>query len=456
MDILSPLKTYYKNSERSCIVLKDLDFVRSNIIFPIHYTQTHSFRQIFSIVCLWYIAVMRILFVADGRSPTTLSWLQYWIESGYQTHLISTFPCEPPPGLSSFKVLPVAFSGIGRGHTGTTSRLTGGYRFIARFRNPLRYIRYLLGPLNLLPHQTRFRSLVENIQPDLIHAMRIPFEGMLASITPTDIPLVISIWGNDLTLHARGSFLMGNLTRRTLKRANGLIADTARDLRLAMELGFPAERPTLIVPGGGGIHLNDMNPASDAGILPETLPDVPIVVNPRGQRPGSLRQDIFFQSIPLVLNRIPQALFICPPLAGDEESEHWVELLGIKKNIHLWPRLNRSQMWNLYHKARVFVSPSIHDGTPNSLLEAMACGCFPVVGDIESMREWIRPGVNGLLIDSKSPHSLADGIITALENPALCTVAKKENASIIADRAEYQRCMAMTEAFYNELGKGNS
>jgi glycosyltransferase involved in cell wall biosynthesis len=29
----------------------------------------------------------------------------------------------------------------------------------------------------------------------------------------------------------------------------------------------------------------------------------------------------------------------------------------------------------------------------------MACGCYPVVGDIESLREWITPGVNGSLID---------------------------------------------------------
>ena len=113
-------------------------------------------------------------------------------------------------------------------------------------------------------------------------------------------------------------------------------------------------------------------------------------------------------------------------------------------------------MWVLFKKARVFVSPSIHDGTPNSLLEAMACGCFPVVGNIESMREWVTSGVNGLLIDASSPPSLANGIIAALENPALCVGAKKENALIIAERAGYQRCMAMTEAFYQRFAGDSS
>jgi hypothetical protein len=248
---------------------------------------------------------------------------------------------------------------------------------------------------------------------------------------------------------------MARLTRRTLYRADGLIADTARDIRLGHEWGFATNRPTLVVPGAGGIRFNEIETVSMPGTLPEELPDVPIVVNPRGQRPGSLQQDAFFQSIPLVLEKIPQVLFICPPLAGDVVSEHWVELLGIRPNTRLWPRLDRAQMWILFKKARVFVSPSIHDGTPNSLLEAMACGCFPVVGNIESMQEWITPGVNGLLVDGASPRALADGIIAALENPALCATAKIENARIIAERATYQHCMAMAEAFYQKVGRGN-
>ncbi len=398
---------------------------------------------------------MRLLFVADGRSPTALSWLRHWIETGHQTHLVSTFPCDPPPGLASFHILPVAFGGMAREQSNHTmgSTHTGG--FVGRIRRFLLPLRYTLGPLSLPPHQSRFRTLVEEIRPDLVHALRIPFEGMLATATPTGIPLVVSIWGNDLTLHAHGSILMARFTRRTVRRADGLIADATRDIRLGHEWGFATDRPTLVVPGAGGIRLDEIEAAARSGILPEDLPDVPIVVNPRGQRPGSLRQDIFFQSIPLVLEKFPEALFICPPLAGDKESDRWIESLGIRSNAKLWPRLDRAQMWALFKKARVFVSPSIHDGTPNSLLEAIACGCFPVVGNIESMKEWVTPGVNGLLVDAASPRSLADGIIAALENPALCATAKNENAQIIAKRADYRRCMAMTEAFYQKVVTGN-
>ena len=404
---------------------------------------------------LWYIAPMRLVFVADGRSPTTLSWLTHWIESGYETHLISTFPSIPSHGLASFHILPVAFGRLAGGKSigvpGSLS-ISGS---MGRHRNLLRRLRYVLGPLSLPSQKTRFQALIKDIHPDIVHALRIPFEGMLASATPMGVPLVVSIWGNDITLHASGSVLMAQHTRRTLRRADGLIADTIRDIRLGKEWGFANDEYTLVVPGAGGIRLDEIEASSSQGILPEELPAVPIVVNPRGQRPGSLRQDVFFQSIPLVLGKIPNTLFVCPQLAGDEEANHWVNKLGIGPNTKLWPRLEQAQMWKLYKKAQVFASPSIHDGTPNSLLEAMACGCFPVVGDIESMQDWVKQGINGLLVDATSPRAMADGIITALENQTLRENARKENIRIIAERAEYRRCMAMTDSFYQKISRGN-
>ena len=379
---------------------------------------------------------MRLLFIADGRSPTTRSWVNHWIGTGHQTHLVSTFPSDPLPGLESFHILPVAFGRMGSRQSGFKAGLSKKRNIIGRFRNLLRPLRYTLGPLSLPYYQMRLRTLAREIHPDIIHALRIPFEGMLASATPGGIPLVVSIWGNDITLHAHGSILMAGLTHRTLRRADGLIADTARDIRLGHEWGFRADRPTLIVPGAGGIRLEEIEAASVAETLPEELPDFPIVVNPRGQRPGSLRQDVFFQSIPLVLEKIPKVLFICTQLAGDAEIERLVKSLGISSNTKLWPRLERAQILALLKKAQVFVSPSIHDGTPNSLLEAMACGCLPVVGNIESMQEWVTQGVNGLLVDANSPRALADGIIAALENTNLRVTARIENARIIAERAD--------------------
>ncbi len=394
---------------------------------------------------------MRLLFVADGRSPITRSWLQAWIDGGDEVHLITTFPCERPAGLASFHLLPVAFGGMGGGQAGEVSDRQASGGWVRRFRGGLRPLRYLLGPLSLRRYQTRFLPLVTAIAPDLVHALRIPFEGMLAAATPAGVPLVVSIWGNDITLHAHGSPLMAAWTRRTLRRARGLMADAERDLRLGKEWGFCG--PALVVPGAGGIRLDEIHQAAaSAGALPEAIPGgAALVVNPRGSRPGSLRNDVFFRAIPRVLEKVPSAYFVCPPLAGDAEAAGWVSRLGIAARTRLWPRLTQPQLWALFSKTQVYVSPSVHDGTPNSLLEAMACGCFPVVGEVESLREWVTPGVNGLFADATDPQALAEALVTALSDPKLRLGASKENARLIAGRADYRHCMAQAKAFYREM-----
>ncbi len=129
----------------------------------------------------------------------------------------------------------------------------------------------------------------------------------------------------------------------------------------------------------------------------------------------------------------------------------WLDELHIAGNVDLLPVQSRPQMAELFRRSRLAVSPSTHDGTPNTLLEAMACGCVPVAGDLESLREWITPGQNGLLVDPNDPQSIAQGILTALEDEALQQRARSLNAELIAGRAEHDQVMRSAQAFYRSL-----
>ena len=108
-------------------------------------------------------------------------------------------------------------------------------------------------------------------------------------------------------------------------------------------------------------------------------------------------------------------------------------------------------MAELFRRCRLLVSPSVHDGTPNTLLEAMACGCVPVAFDGESLREWIVPGLNGLLVEPDNPDALAQAILLALKKSDLQRRARAYNARLIAERASYPRTMSQAEDFYREL-----
>jgi len=399
-----------------------------------------------------------ILLIADGRSPTALSWIANVQALGYEVSLVTTFPCSPPEGVVDFYLLPVALSRLSRG-VHTSSQLAArsaaakpGRGHLRRFAPVLQSLRYVIGPLTLLRFAWTYKKIVQELKPDLVHALRIPFEGMLGSYTPRGIPFLAATWGNDLTLHASGSPLMRTFTKRCLARADGFSADTRRDVRLAREWGLSATAPTLVVPGSGGLDLAAISstPTFDSAVF--GVPNTGTwVVNPRGLRPGSVHQEVFFAAIPEILAAHPQAQFICPGLAGVEQAEKWSNQHGLHEHVHLLPKLPQPQLWALYKRSQLYVSPSSHDGTPNSLLEAMACGCFPVVGDIESLREWVAHMVNGLLVDPTSPQDLAGGICRALDAADLRQRAASYNLALVEAQAAQAATLPKIDTFYQQF-----
>lgn len=381
---------------------------------------------------------MRLLFVADGRSPITQNWIRHFVERGDEVHLVSTFHCTLDFPVSGLYTVPVAFSGMKKPTGAPASSSTS-----ARTLSLRTVLRQWLGPLTIPRAARSLRILLERTQPDLVHALRIPYEGMLAADAYSGAPLAVSVWGNDFTLHAPSTPLMRHYTKWTLKVADALHADCWRDIRLGKQLGFAVDRPTLVTPGNGGIRTDVFYPAHPPAADP-------VVVNPRGFR-AYVHNEAFFRAIPLVLEKRADARFVCSSMAGEAQAMQWIHELGIQHAVTLNPPMPHRQMAEVFRSAQVVVSPSFHDGTPNSLLEGMACGCFPVAGDLESIREWITPGKNGLLVDSASPRALADGILSALESKDLREQAAGLNANIIATRAEYGACMAQIEGFYKKI-----
>ena len=163
---------------------------------------------------------MRLLFVADGRSPIALNWIGYFVERGHEVHLVSTFTCAPELELASQRFVPVAFSALkrdlstGKG-TGTTPRRTHRKGLGVGMRTCLRQ---WFGPVTLPGAARRLEAIIQMLEPDLVHAMRIPYEGMLAAMVAPQAPLLVSVWGNDFTYHAPSTSLMARYTRRTLGR----------------------------------------------------------------------------------------------------------------------------------------------------------------------------------------------------------------------------------------------
>ncbi|MPN26590.1 putative glycosyltransferase EpsD [bioreactor metagenome] len=95
-------------------------------------------------------------------------------------------------------------------------------------------------------------------------------------------------------------------------------------------------------------------------------------------------------------------------LAGDgktlNECKQLVKQLGQTNKIHFLGYVN--DVTRLYAFCDAAVSPSLSEGLPFNIIEAMGCGLPVIVSDIKGHRELAEQSINGLLFHKKNQQEL--------------------------------------------------
>jgi len=116
------------------------------------------------------------------------------------------------------------------------------------------------------------------------------------------------------------------------------------------------------------------------------------------------------------------------PLRG--ELERQANDLGIERRTHFLGV--RRDVPSLLTAVDLFVFPSLTEGLPNALLEAMAAGVPVVTTDAPGCRDLVEDGRTGLVVPCRDASGLADAIGALLRDPkraARLSVAAKQEVS---------------------------
>lgn len=103
-------------------------------------------------------------------------------------------------------------------------------------------------------------------------------------------------------------------------------------------------------------------------------------------------------------------------------------------NVEIRGRVSPEEVRSLYRKSRVYCQPSRFEGLPNSVCEAMLCGCVPVGTDVGGMRTPVDG--YGLLVPWGDPAALAEAISKAMAAPPGAGLKGRES---IASRFTQER-----------------
>jgi glycosyltransferase involved in cell wall biosynthesis len=93
----------------------------------------------------------------------------------------------------------------------------------------------------------------------------------------------------------------------------------------------------------------------------------------------------------------------------------------------------------------------ITEGVSASLFEAMACGCYPILSDIEGNQSWINHRENGQLIAIDNAKMLAEELIWSFENKEYRNEAVTKNRKFVEKNVNYSCNMKIIAEKYHQL-----
>lgn len=253
------------------------------------------------------------------------------------------------------------------------------------------------------------RTLPKDWSPDLIHANFGYPQGALARDLSLrmNVPYVVSLRGSDINLFPKNSGYIAKSLSSALRNASAVVGVSQAILTRAAEIGASPDRCH---------HLPD-------GIFTEIFTPTE---TPKNAKDKTI---VFVGSLRPVKNieRMMAAFFQAKKTAPDIKlkiigtgSELTAINSAIKKNpraaddVSLLGRLKPEEVAEEMRRSSLLFLPSISEGWPNVVMEALACGIPVVASNVGGIPDQINSNDIGLLCDPLSVEDMSRKLITAL------------------------------------------
>ena len=106
------------------------------------------------------------------------------------------------------------------------------------------------------------------------------------------------------------------------------------------------------------------------------------------------------------------------------EVERFISEKGLGNKVTLHGEATPLELVDWYQRSAFFLLGSSKEGGSFALMEAMACGCIPIVSDIPANRKMLKNGEVGYLFPPKDDKALAE-ILCALDSTNLAAISSK-------------------------------
>jgi glycosyltransferase involved in cell wall biosynthesis len=261
--------------------------------------------------------------------------------------------------------------------------------------------------------------VVKSIDPDIVHIQTVflSLSGLLIKKL-LHKPYIIYARGSDVYLRR---WLEDLISKPILKNADAVITLT-EDMKSSVRK--TCDRDILVIPNG--INLSKFENLSKSFIRSEFgIEDEKIILFVGSLRPVK-GVEYLIEAMSFLINKNTKLL-----LVGDGEKRRSLESLAknfsLSNNVVFVGKVANDAIPKYMAAADILVLPSLSEGFPNTLLEAMASGLPIIATNITGIHEIVKDGENGFLVEPKNPEDIADRITKLLDDAPLREIISHNN-----------------------------
>lgn len=302
-----------------------------------------------------------------------------------------------------------------------------------------------MNPLSDLKALFALRRLMKTIQPDyfLGYTIKPVIYGNLAAWlagVPHRFALITGLGytfiGGQGVARKLVSKLAHTLYKAALAKTQKVFFQNPDDEALFRQLGLlPRSTPSLVVNGSGV----DVSQFAVVPFVEQSVPHFLLIARLLGDK--GIRE--YVQAAKLVKQQYPEAQFDLvggldtnPTSISQAELDQWIAA----GTINFLGRL--SDVRPAIAECSVYVLPSYREGTPRTVLEAMAMGRAVITTDAPGCRETVLDGDNGFLVPVKDTDALAQAMLRFIEQPELIAQMGQRSRSIAEEKYDVHKVNA--------------
>ncbi len=283
----------------------------------------------------------------------------------------------------------------------------------------------------------QLKQLHHQYQFDLFHAFFINETGFITTLLAKeeDIPIINSVRGSDLHKHVFSPKQYGQIG--WILESSDWVTFVSRDLQRRGQVLVPALKEK------SSAFWNSIQPVDFSDLPKPPLADQlnGLVIGSVGRFRDKKGLEYLLAACAELRQSIPLTLLLVGDFA-EREKPYWKAAIhdsGMAENTVLTGMVPRTEGMAYLRYMDIYAIPSIHDGCPNALLEAMLASRAIIGTSVDAIGEILAHNYNGLVVAPGSTVELKAAILTLAKSPelrhqlgqaALSTIQQKLSPSI--------------------------